>query len=188
MVPIGELKPHPRNPNRHPHHQIKMLAALIEYHGWRAPIAVSTRSGFITRGHGRLEAAKKLGLTECPVDFQDYCSDADELADILADNRVQDYSELDMESVDSILTDLSAQDLDIDITGFSLDEIDLMTGESSPHPKFDEDDFHGDDEEDNLGEFAPPPHVLERKTSERKKRTTPSFRCPKCGYDSLNDE
>lgn len=76
MVPVEEIIPNPRNPNKHPKKQIELLAKIIKAQGWRAPITVSNRSGFIVRGHARLEAAKLLGLTECPVDFQDYENEA----------------------------------------------------------------------------------------------------------------
>lgn len=102
IVPISELKPNPRNPNQHPKKQIKMLAQIISQSGWRAPITVSTRSGFIVRGHGRLLAAQELGLDSAPVDYQDYESDAAELADLIADNKIQELSALD----DSILAPL----------------------------------------------------------------------------------
>ena len=69
LVDIAKLVPNPRNPNRHPDKQIELLAKIIKSQGWRAPITVSTRSGFIVRGHGRLAAAQKLGLTEVPVDW-----------------------------------------------------------------------------------------------------------------------
>ena len=54
LVDITTLVPNPRNPNRHPDKQIELLAKIIQNQGWRAPITVSTRSGFIVRGHGRL--------------------------------------------------------------------------------------------------------------------------------------
>lgn len=53
----GRLVPHPRNPNKHPVSQLQLLVKIIEGHGWRAPITVSKRSGYVIRGHGRLAAA-----------------------------------------------------------------------------------------------------------------------------------
>jgi len=67
MVELGALIPNPANPNKHPDKQIKKLAEIIKHHGIRHPITVSKRSGFIVAGHGRLAAAKELGLTEYPV-------------------------------------------------------------------------------------------------------------------------
>jgi hypothetical protein len=73
-VALVDLKPNPRNPNKHPQRQIKMLAEIIKQSGWRAPITVSTRSGFIVRGHGRLLEALELGLAEAPMELDPvYC-------------------------------------------------------------------------------------------------------------------
>src|SRR3989475_12665634 len=85
LVGVADLKPHPKNPNPHRAAQIAAIAAVIEGNGWRAPITVSNLSGFVTRGHGRLEAALLLGFDQVPVDFQDYESEQAEVADMLAD-------------------------------------------------------------------------------------------------------
>lgn len=71
IVPVEELKPNPKNPNRHPGDQVELLAKVIETQGWRQPVKVSARSGFIVSGHGRYEAALYIGCP-VPVDFQDY--------------------------------------------------------------------------------------------------------------------
>jgi ParB-like chromosome segregation protein Spo0J len=76
IVPISELKPNPLNPNKHPQEQIQALGRIIREGGWRKPITVSTRSGMITAGHGRLMAAQLEELKEAPVDYQDYASEA----------------------------------------------------------------------------------------------------------------
>lgn len=57
VVPVSEMRPNPKNPNTHPEEQLKRLGAIIRGAGWRNPITVSTRSGLIVRGHGRLAAA-----------------------------------------------------------------------------------------------------------------------------------
>src|SRR5213083_2013600 len=62
LVRVADLKPHPKNPNTHSAAQVAAIAAVIEGNGWRAPITVSAHSGFITRGHGRLEAIPKMEL------------------------------------------------------------------------------------------------------------------------------
>lgn len=89
MVDTAALIPNPRNPNTHPDKQIALLAKIITLQGWRAPITVSNRSGFIVRGHGRLMAAKAAGLEVCPVDYQDYENEAAEILDMLMDNGLQ---------------------------------------------------------------------------------------------------
>jgi ParB-like chromosome segregation protein Spo0J len=117
MVPLGELKPNPRNPNVHPEKQIELLARIIEAQGWRSPITVSTRSGLIVRGHGRYEAARRLECAEAPVDFQNYTSEAEEWQDLLADNRIAELSQVDETILREILHDIN---LDIELTGYDL--------------------------------------------------------------------
>ena len=118
LVKLDRLKPNPRNPNQHPATQITLLASIISEQGWRAPITVSTRSGFIVRGHGRLEAAKHLGVVKAPVDYQDYPSDEAELADLLADNRIAELAHIDDDLLGEVLFDLASTDLDSVLTGF----------------------------------------------------------------------
>lgn len=95
LVNISKLIPNPKNANKHPPKQIERLAKIIDFQGQRSPIVVSKRSGFITKGHGRLEAIKLLGWTDAAVDYQDYLSEAQEYADIIADNEIARWAELD---------------------------------------------------------------------------------------------
>lgn len=83
IVSVADLKPHPRNPNGHDSRQIGLLAKIMAHQGWRSPIVVSERSGMIVAGHGRLLAAKAMGLGEVPVDFQQFATDEDEYAHLL---------------------------------------------------------------------------------------------------------
>lgn len=118
LAPIETLKSNPKNPNKHPDSQIELLAKNIKYLGWRHPITVSKRSGFIVAGHGRLMAAQKLGLKILPVDYQDFNSDADEIATLVADNRLAELSETSEDELKKILSELDGE-IDIDLTGFS---------------------------------------------------------------------
>jgi len=136
LADITTLVPNPRNPNRHPDKQIELLAKIIKNQGWRAPITVSTRSGFIVRGHGRLLATQKLGLAEVPVDRQDYASEAEEWADLIADNRIVDnriaeLSDLDDEGVSQLLVEFDLG-FDRELTGFFDKEIDQLLAEFEP--------------------------------------------------------
>ncbi len=112
------LVPNPRNPNRHPESQIALLAKIIKAQGWRAPITVSVESGFIVRGHGRLLAARKLGVRQVPVDRQHYATEADEWADLIADNRLAELAEMDDGLLHDLLKDFEGQGYDLDLTGF----------------------------------------------------------------------
>ena len=124
ILPIAKALPNPQNPNRHPDKQINLLAEIIKQQGWRAPITISNRSGYIVRGHGRLMAARLLGAEFVPVDFQNYESDAAEKADMIADNRIAEFSELDEDVLAELLADINDSDLDIELAGIELEELD----------------------------------------------------------------
>ncbi len=130
-----ELLPNPDNPNRHSAHQIALLSKIIEEQGWRNPITVSQRSGLVVRGHGRLEAALLLGCPAVPVDEQAYGSEAEELADLLADNRLSELAELDEDALKALLTKIGLSDpgFDRELTGFGEDQIaKLFAEEQTP--------------------------------------------------------
>lgn len=94
IVKTSNLKANPSNPNIHPEEQIKLLADIIKATGWRSPITVSKQSGYVVKGHGRLLAARMAELTEVPVDFQEYSSQEEETADLLADNKIAELSKI----------------------------------------------------------------------------------------------
>ena len=119
IVKLKDIKPNPRNPNQHPADQVELLAKIIGEQGWRAPVSVSKRSGFIVRGHGRLMAAQLLGAKSAPVDYQDYDTDAEEWADLLADNRLAELAEIDIGMVQDILVEIG-EEIDLDLTGFDM--------------------------------------------------------------------
>ena len=123
IIPTAKAVPNPQNPNRHPDKQINLLAEIIKQQGWRAPITISNRSGYIVRGHGRLMAARLLGAESVPVDFQNYESDAAEKADMIADNRIAEFSDLDDDILSELLEQIQDGDLDMELTGFDFDEL-----------------------------------------------------------------
>lgn len=118
LEPTESLVENPRNPNRHPDDQIVALAKIIRHQGWRNPIVVSKRSGFVIKGHGRLLAARLLELESVPVDFQDYENEAAEWADMIADNKIAELSNIDESGLNALLTELNGQ-IDLDLTGFT---------------------------------------------------------------------
>ena len=128
IVDVAALVPNPRNPNQHPPEQLQLLGRIIGYQGWRAPITVSTRSGFVVRGHGRLAAAQLMGWSEVPVDYQDYANEAAEWADLLADNRLAELSQWNKAGLTEVLGEINSNELaavgmDMSVTGF--DEAEL---------------------------------------------------------------
>ena len=121
IVAIGELKPNPQNPNTHPEEQIKILADIIKQTGWRAPITVSTRSGYIVKGHGRLMAAKLAGFEAVPVEYQNFNSEDEEKAALLADNKIAEFSEIDSKLLAQMFEEFDFQSYG-DLTGYSESE------------------------------------------------------------------
>lgn len=136
LLPVNQLKPHPKNRNQHPTEQLARLAKLISFHGFRHPVIVSKLSGFIVAGHGRWEAAKIIGLKEVPVDYQDFDDEAAEYAFLVSDNAIAAWAELDLSGINADIGDLGP-DFDIDLLGienFVVEPADKLD------PQCDEDD------------------------------------------------
>lgn len=123
IVTLEKLIPNPKNPNTHSDEQVKLLGRIIQATGWRQPITVSNRSGFIVKGHGRLLAARAAGLTEAPVDFQEYATEAEEWADLVADNRLAELSEIDNALLMDIFQDIDLSEIPAELTGYTEQEI-----------------------------------------------------------------
>ena len=138
LVDVVKLVEHPNNPNQHDKRQVELLARIIKAQGWRNPITVSKRSGFIVSGHGRLAAAKLLNEKQVPVDYQDFKNDADETAHLLADNRVAELAELDFKSVSELLKELQNQDFELELTGFLEHEIEPLLEADWTPPEIEE--------------------------------------------------
>lgn len=128
LVDVVSLIPNPRNPNRHPDKQVALLAKIIRAQGWRNPIVVSTRSGFVVKGHGRLQAAALLQVEQVPVDDQDYPNEAAEWADMLADNRIAELAETDNQVLTDVLLELDTGAFDMELTGFDAEALAFVMG------------------------------------------------------------
>ncbi len=111
------LKPNPRNPNKHPEAQVLLFVKILKANGWRRPIVVSRRSGFVTKGHGALLAAEAGKLEMVPVTYQDYPSDAAELEDLVADNELARLAVTEESTLREILKDLQTAGEDLELTG-----------------------------------------------------------------------
>lgn len=151
IVDIETLVPNPRNPNQHPDKQLELLAKIIKNQGWRAPITVSRRSGFIVRGHGRLLAARKLGVEQVPVDRQDYATEAEEWADLVGDNRISELSNNDNALLKDILEELDTGDFDMDLTGYDEKELERLMTQFHVE-EIAEDDFDAEEEAKKITE------------------------------------
>lgn len=126
IADVAALVPNPKNPNTHPDNQIQLLGRIIRQTGWRAPITVSKRSGFIVKGHGRLAAALLEGVKEVPVDYQNYTNDAEEYADLVADNRIAELAEIDNKLLADIFADIDTGEIPMELTGYTEDEVESL--------------------------------------------------------------
>lgn len=115
-VEPSTLKLNPRNTNRHPEEQIKMLARIIEYQGWRHPIVVRKTDKMIAAGEGRFLAAKELGLDKIPVSFQDFENEEQFQAFVTSDNAIADWADIDLAKLDEIVHEFP-EGFDMDLMG-----------------------------------------------------------------------
>ncbi len=128
---VEALTPYARNPRTHAESQIAKIAASIVEYGWTNPILVDGDNGIIA-GHGRLAAARRLGMDQVPVIELAYLSMAQKRALVIADNRLALDAGWDDAMLALELADLSEAGYDLALTGFEDAEIDaLLTGEVS---------------------------------------------------------
>lgn len=131
---IASLRPYSRNARTHSKKRLKQIAASIERFGFTNPVLVSD-DGEIIAGHGRVEAAKLLGRKNVPTLALSHLSQADRRAYVLADNKLALNAGWDREILAIELQALVDLDFDVELTGFSLAEIDLVldeAGEADP--------------------------------------------------------
>lgn len=133
--PIGTLKPFERNARKHSTRQIQQIAASIRQFGFTNPVLIDADNQIIA-GHGRVEAAKLLELTEVPTIRLDHLSEAQKRAYIIADNKLAELAGWDPDILKIEFQFLSSIELafDIEITGFDTAEIDLVLGGDKSAP------------------------------------------------------
>ena len=143
--PVADLKPFPNNPRRHPEAQIARLMRGIE-RVWTNPILID-ETGTVLAGHARLEAARRLGLTEVPTLTIVGLSAAEKRAVVIADNRLPEQAVWDFDLLREHFKELIEIDFDVELTGFSTGEIDLvLDGKPAPAATDPADDLTGLDD------------------------------------------
>jgi ParB-like chromosome segregation protein Spo0J len=120
--PVVELVPYARNARTHSAAQIDKIVASIREWGWTNPILVD-ESGSIIAGHGRVLAARKLGIEDVPVMVASGWSEAQRRAYVLADNRLALDAGWDKDLLRSELVELGELGFDLPLTGFSDGEL-----------------------------------------------------------------
>jgi hypothetical protein len=124
IVGVDDIRPNPRNPNKHTEAQLQRLAKIMQASGVRRPLTVSKQTGLLTVGHGRLEAAKLLGWDKMPVSYQDYDDEDQEYADMVADNAIAEWASLDLSAINYEVQNFSP-DFNIDMLGINNFKIDV---------------------------------------------------------------
>jgi DNA modification methylase len=123
LWPLARLAPYQRNPRTHSEEQVTQIAASIAEFGFCNPILVDSRDGIVA-GHGRLLAAKKLGLAQVPVIVLDHLDENQRRAYLLADNRLSELAGWDPELLALELKQLADAGFDATLAGFDQKEID----------------------------------------------------------------
>ena len=127
--PLGELIPYARNPRTHSDAQVAQIAASIREFGWTNPVLVDGANGIIA-GHGRVLAARKLGLERVPVIELAHMSEAQKRAYVLADNQLALNAGWDEALLRLELADLSELGFDLGLIGFAEGELErLLAGD-----------------------------------------------------------
>lgn len=141
LVLLAELKPSPKNPLTHSKRQIKQLVRSIQEFGYTAPSLIDEHNQILA-GHGRLEAAKVLGLKVIPCVRLAHMSEAQKRAYIIADNKLALNAGWDndilAEEVEALLGLESG--FDLTLTGFSVPEIDTVIANHRPEKPGNPDD------------------------------------------------
>src|ERR1700680_1781688 len=139
-VPIGVLRPNPRNARTHSPKQIRQIAASIRKFGFLNPVLVDD-SNMVFAGHGRIDAARLEGLDHVPVVRFGHLTAVQKRAYLIADNKIAEQAGWNREMLaiefGELLELLPAEGLDVSLTGFEAAEIDLVLADmasSRPGP------------------------------------------------------
>lgn len=140
LWPIDRLIPYARNARTHTKEQVAQVAASIAEFGWTNPI-LAGGDGVIIAGHARLEAARLLKMTEVPVIVLDHLTETQRRALVLADNRLALSAGWDEEMLRVELESLKEDAFDLDIVGFTNEEIEtILSGPEESKTGLTEDD------------------------------------------------
>ena len=138
QVSVDALIPYARNSRTHSDAQVAQIAASIREFGFTNPVLIDADGGIIA-GHGRVLAARKLGMDSVPCIELSHLTPTQKQAYIIADNKLALNAGWDDELLKLEFNDLSADGFDLELTGFTLDEIDALTPEEIPPGLTDED-------------------------------------------------
>lgn len=138
-VQANKLQPNPRNARKHSEEQLIRLQAVIRNFGFSNPVLID-ECDVVIAGHGRLLAATMLGMTEVPCIRLRHLNAAQKQALAIADNKLGELSSWDAQLLSQHLTELSDLDFEVELTGFSTAEIDVLLEPDSADDQPDPDD------------------------------------------------
>ena len=133
-LPLESLVPYARNSRTHSAEQVAQVAASIREFGFTNPVLIDADGGIIA-GHGRVMAARQLGLAEVPCIRLAHLSEAQRRAYVIADNKLALNAGWDEKMLALEFADLRALEYDTTLTGFSLDDIDELLAELDATPE-----------------------------------------------------
>ena len=137
-VTLTDLIPYANNAKIHSEEQITKIASSIREFGFLNPVLIDKDKNIIA-GHGRVMAAKKLDLERVPCVYIEGLTEAQRKAYILADNRLGELAEWDMDLVNIELESLRDMDFDIELTGFEMpEEVDTSFSDEDPEDEFED--------------------------------------------------
>ncbi len=170
-LPIDDLLPYARNAKRHPPEQIAQIAASIKEFGFNAPVLVDGDKGIIA-GHGRVLAARKLGLATVPCIILDHLTETQKRAYIIADNRLGDsaLAPWDWEMLQAELDSLKEENYDYTLTGFTDESLAEAVGAAYQALTSEEE--------------APPSSTQEIDPDQYQL----GHHCPRCGFEFNDDQ
>jgi ParB-like chromosome segregation protein Spo0J len=146
LWPIDRLVPYDKNSRLHSPEQIAQVAASISEFGFTNPILVDSNDGIVA-GHGRLSAARELGMEQVPVVVLDHLSERQKRAYVIADNKLALNASWDVDMLAAEVADLKADDFNLDLLGFSTEELEEIMAEPDFAPASEEDQGRLDQKE-----------------------------------------
>lgn len=171
-VGVDKLIPYINNAKVHSEEQVTRIASSIREFGFLSPVLIDKEYNIIA-GHGRVMAARKLGIQDVPCVFVEGLTDAQRKAYILADNRLGELADWDMNLVTSELEMLQEHSFDVDLTGFNLESV--TADWFANHERNDTSRENGNEEYNEfLDKFEP-------------KKTTDDCYTPDIVYDAVAD-
>lgn len=165
MWPLDRLRPYERNARTHSREQLTQIAASIQEFGFTNPILVDGTDGILA-GHGRLAAAKDMGLNQVPVIVLDHLSPEQRRAYVIADNQLALNAGWDMDLLQQEVAALNLADFDLSLLGFDEDRIaGLLDPEGINREEGPSKDHKGSEEygEEDFSEFE--------------------HKCPRCNFE-----